>query len=269
MPKCSELEAFHPKTVIICGNGAVGWLPADATDPKGNDVWKLIQEAVNDFKTTALGYGVGIPALASNCVNWLANVERIITYYNTEKPGSMPEEMQLATQKLREKIAYWLGKEKIILRTLECFGCTCGDTLGVEQLAACGVITLNWEMPIQDLPHTVHLHGRINRPECLVFPTQDFIKLQPSGGKMNQGFGAFPTAHKWLDECSNLIIWGCRFNDYDSILLSVVTLATLSKQKDLNIFVCNPSKVDLEKKLKDYFPLATFFNCLNKFKTFI
>ena len=114
---------------------------------------------------------------------------------------------------------------------MECFGCNCNECLPVGALISCGIITLNWDTAVQQLPHTIHLHGKVDHPECLVLPNQDFIKLQPQNGKLNQGFGSFHTGRNRFDECQNVLLLGCRFNDYDTILLTVLTSATIAKKK--------------------------------------
>lgn len=269
MPICPHLSSFKPKTIVICGNGAVGSISNRTNDPKGNNVWNLIQEAVSEFKTTPFGKGVGIPSLHINCLHWAASTERLIAYYGAEKPGSMDQALLTPSTILRQIIAKKLANATIRLRTVECFGCSCNECLPVSALDSCGIITLNWDTAVQQLPHTIHLHGKVDHPDCLVLPNQDFIKLQPQNGKINQGFGSFHTARNWLDECQNVLLWGCRFNDYDSILLTVLTSATIAKQKHLNFFICNPNKSDLQEKLFDYFPLANFTDCLTKFKKLI
>ncbi len=267
---CHHLASFKPRTVVICGNGAVGWFSGKAKNPiKGDNVWDLIQEAVSDFKKTPSGVGAGIPSKAFNCLHSMANMEKLVDYYRTEKPESMDKEILVPIKLLRNKLAQKLAEANIKLRVLECFKCDCGERLLADSLVACGIITLNWDKAVEQLPHTVHLHGKVNHPECLVFPNQDFIKLQPKQGMINQGFGTFHTARNWLDECENFIFWGCRFNEYDSILLTVLTSTTLFKQKRLNIFIGNPNKDELKVKLQDYFPLANFVDCLSKFKSLI
>jgi hypothetical protein len=267
LPTCPLLGSFKPKTVVVCGNGAVGSFSGNVKNPViGDNVWDRIQETVSDFKKTPLGIGAGIPARHINCLHWTASTERLVDYYGTEKPGSMDEKILAPGSFLRGSLARKLMKSEIRLRKLECFNCTCEERLPPDVLASCGVITLNWDTAVEQLPHTVHLHGKINHPECLVLPNQDFMKLQPRQGRINQGFGSFHTARNWLDECENFLFWGCQFNDYDSILLTVLTSTTLLRQKRLNIFICNPSKDRLKEKLQDYFPLANFIDCLVEFK---
>jgi hypothetical protein len=270
LPTCRHLASFKPKTVVVCGNGAVGSFSGNVKNPViGDNVWEVIQEAVSDFKKTPSGIGAGIPSQNFNCLHWTASAERLVDYYETEKPGSMDKEILVPAKLLRGTIAQKLSGTNIKLRTLECFKCDCGELLSADALASCGIITLNWDIAVEQLPHTVHLHGKVNHPECLVFPNQDFIKLQPKQGKINQGFGSFHTARNWMDECENFLFWGCQFNDYDSILLTVLTSTTIVRQKRLNIFICNPSKDKLKTKLQDYFPLANFVDCLSKFKSLI
>lgn len=270
LPVCPVLQSFKPKTVVICGNGAVGWMHPKAKDPvAGDNVWDLVQEAVSDFKKTPAGIGAGIPSQHFNCLHTMANTEKLVEYYGTEKPGSKDQEILAPAKLLREIVAQKLARANIKLRALECFKCECGERLSADSLSSCGVITLNWDTTVDQLPHTVHLHGKVNHPECLVFPNQDFIKLQPKQGSINQGFGSFHTARNWLDECENFLFWGCQFNDYDSILLTVLTSTTILRQKRLNIFICNPSKDKLKVKLQDYFQLANFVDCLSEFKSLI
>lgn len=267
LPKCHELEKFQPKTIVICGNGSVGAFSSiNKNCDKGEDVWTIIQKAVSEFKTTPEGRGVGIPSKHINCLHWTSSTERLVRYYGTEKTGSMDDAILTPAKILRQKIADKLSVSNIKLRKIQCFDCKCENSLEPKELSPYGVITLNWDTAVEELPNTIHLHGKINHPECLVLPNQDFIKLQPEGGKLNQGFGSFHTARNWFDHCQNVLFWGCKFNDYDSILLTVLTSTTLTKQKNLNFFICNPSKAELKEKLKDYFPLANFIDCLSQFK---
>lgn len=266
-PRCRRLMSFKPQTIVICGNGAEGYFHNQSNDSeKGDNVWNLIEEVVTEFKATSEGKGVGIPSRGTNCLHWVASTERLVAHYGTEKPQSMDPLILAPANVLRELISKKLANAKINLRKMECFCGNCTERLPVSALASCGVITLNWGTAIQELPNTVHLHGKINHPECLVLPNQDFIKLQPQNGKFNQGFGSFNTARNWFDHCQNVIVWGCNLNDYDSILLTVLTSVTINKQHRMNFFICKPNKISLEEKLKDYFPLANFVNCLSDFK---
>lgn len=260
---CHVLEKFTPKTVIISGNGSV-----EARFPNTKkDVWSVVQEAVDSYKQTPLGCGVGVPARAFECLQHISSRENLATYYNNEKPGSIidPESLNF-----RLLLAKKISETNITLRELKCFCCPeCKNKLHPKHLASCGIITLNWDTAVEYLPHTLHLHGKINHPQGMIFPGQTILNTASKGGNPTQAFGSIRTANNWLSNCKNLIVWGCNFNDYDSLLADIVMLNTLENQQHLNIFVSNPHKKELEKKISIRFPIANFINCLKDIKHLI
>lgn len=259
---------FHPKTLIISGNGSVYWKNPENLQKESN-AWELVQKCAEEIKASPEGKGVGIPCEAENLLHWLASTEKLIAYFSEHPPHDKTFlDIQKVLKKFREKLGKTFKEADICLRNLYCFNCENHHSIDPINIPNCGVLTLNWDGSVRNFPNTIELHGSCEFPETMVLPNQDLTRLLPKNRIMNQGCESFALAHHWFADCKNVIIWGCQLNDYDAIISTILSIFTLTFAKGrIGIFISNPNfevRQKIEARLKDYLPLATFYSCLNK-----
>ncbi len=269
LPLCPLLMEFQPKTVVICGSGSVYWHNPDYPNEEIN-TWEIIQTCVDQIKGSPEGRGAGIPSRKENFLHWLAATEKLVTYFTEAYPphASNYEQIQQVHKKFRELLGQSFQGADIRLRSLTCFHCNNTHGLDPKALNTCGFLTLNWDGAVRQLSNTIELHGICELPETMVLPNQDLTRLLPKNRTIRPGFEAFASAHHWLTDCTNIIIWGCQLNDYDAIISVIMSIFSLTKARGkIGLFVSNrnaSTRENIETKLKDYFPLATVYQCLNE-----
>jgi hypothetical protein len=268
LPLCSSLMKFHPKTLVISGNGSVYWNNPEHPHIECN-VWNLLQKCVDLIKLSPEGRGVGIPAKAENFLHWIASVEKLTTYFSQYPPHDKKfSDIQKVLKNFRKALGETFLGADIRLRNLCCFNCENVHGIDPRSLNDCGFLTLNWDGSVRGLANTIEMHGTYELPKTMVLPNQDFTYLLPNKGVMNQGCESFALAHHWLADCKNIIIWGCQLNDYDAIISTILSTFSLTFARGkIGIFISNPNleiRQKIEVRLKDYLPLATFYKCLNE-----
>lgn len=268
LPLCPALMKFHPKTLVISGNGSVYWNDPEQPQQESNP-WNLIQKCVDKIKLSPEGRGVGIPSKAENFLHWLVSVEKLTSYFSQYPPHDEKfKEIQKVIKIFRKLLGESFLGADIRLRSLCCFNCEKSHGIHPRDIKNCGFLTLNWDGSIRTLQNTIEMHGTHLLPETIVLPNQDFTYLLPSkGGGMNPGCESFALAHHWMADCKNIIIWGCQLNDYDAIISTILSTFSLKFAKGkIGLFISNPNletRKKIETKLRDYLPLANFYKCLN------
>lgn len=116
------------------------------------------------------------------------------------------------------------------------------------------IVTTNWDETLwkQNLPNLIHLHGRSEYPDSLIFPTEFsddesltnqlilnhkmeyewMWKTFYRGSNSSNLFNAHATSSRWLSRTKNIYIWGLAFHEYDAELnhlFSTVPLSSLPK----------------------------------------
>lgn len=262
---------FRPKTLVISGNGSVYWQkPGCVTEEK--NVWNLVQHTVAEFRQSPEGRGVGVPDDALNILQWVAGTELFIERLTKACPEDDPKYQPAKdlNSNVRHRLGGALSNADIRLRSICCFDCDRADCVGgikPQKLSQCGFMTLNWDLSVRCLENSIQLHGACDTPESMIFPNQTFTNLLPDGRIFRQGLEV-TTYHHWMASCENIIIWGCRLNDYDAIIPTLLSIFTLQdRQGRVNLFVSLPDSKEREivkKKLKDFMSNAILKSCLSE-----
>lgn len=275
-----NISGSRPEIVVFVGNGAIngGWSPLRfALDSWiGNDktvaeevtrLRKQDQEAFHQLALMSYKFKVARGLLFANWIKrkrGKQNNESI--QESAQKPFS-----KLITNFLDLRInvagAFQNSLKPMSLRK----DAVIDDLIGTDAY----YITTNWDNTLWTEPsvkNLIHLHGRCDYPDSIIFPTelviedtafdfsffdddvqgldQEFIKKVISTFRCNfieALIAAHSKATKVLQPIKRIVIWGYSLGDYDADVNALIGTYTPEQQSGIELIVINPDPAALNR----------------------
>lgn len=227
-----SLIDFAPENLIFIGNGVFenGWVPLEETVKVSNSFFNSTDQwEIEDLAHVLSLASYRFRSIRSYFLN--TAIAEGKTQINDPKGFSSFLGRFLV---FRRAVSESYHSSKLTIRPLP------KELEGILFDESSAIITTNWDETIwkMKVPNLIHLHGRSEYPDSLIFPTEfsddDSLALQLvingrndfewlwkefyRGPMAHQLFNAHATASRWLSRTKNIYIWGLAFHEYDAEL---------------------------------------------------